>query len=109
MTEQQPPEPRIPEPWEAIAGALRVTAGDMLTADLADEIARALADGGWRIAREVPAQPAALDEEILAEAPHAQYRLQRPGGKPVKDSVVQAMASFVASQYDRIAAERESD
>ena len=50
-----------------------------------------------------------LDVEILAEALHAQFRLHRPGGKPVSDSVVQAMARFIASQYDRIAAERESD
>jgi len=49
-----------------------------------------------------------LDVEILAEAMHAQYRLQRPGGKPMSDSVVQAMASFIASQYDRIAAEKAS-
>jgi len=54
-------------------------------------------------------EPVTLDVEILAEALHSQYRLQRPGGKPMSDSVVQAMASYIATEYARIAAERESD
>jgi len=53
-------------------------------------------------------EPAPLDVEILAQALHAQFRLHRPGAKPMSDSFVQAMASFVASQYDRIAAEKAS-
>jgi len=53
-------------------------------------------------------QPAPLDVEILAQALHAQFRLQRPGAKPMSDSVVRAMASFIASQYDRIASEKAS-
>jgi len=110
MTEQLPPEPHTPEPWEMIADALRRNAGHLVMPAQADDIARALADGGWRIVREnaVLSQPAALGVEILAEALHAQYRLQRPGGKPMSDSVVRAMAAYIASQYDRLAAEREA-
>lgn len=51
-------------------------------------------------------EPTPLDEEILVEALHAQFRLHRPGSKPISDSVVRAMASYIALQYDRLAAEK---
>jgi len=49
-----------------------------------------------------------LDVEILAQALHAQFRLHRPGAKPMSDSFVQAMASYIASEYARLAAEKAS-
>jgi hypothetical protein len=51
-------------------------------------------------------EPVTLDVAILVEALHAQFRLHRPGAKPMSDSFVQAMASYIASEYARLAAEK---
>ncbi len=49
---------------------------------------------------------AELDVEVLTEALHAQFRLHRPGSRPMGDAVVRAMASFIATEYARLAAQR---
>ena len=48
-----------------------------------------------------------LDVEILAQALHAQFRLHRPGARPMSDSFVQAMASYIAGEYARLATKKK--